>query len=414
MGFYCERKCVYPRHYDSYECFEYVSVFAYCLSCSIIILEISGIVGITENRLQSEGIFRLFFQRPLSIEKKIYNRLRRLVMWNAMAFIVLLFFLSVYGAFLGSQRAKEFFNDVPLIIYWGAFILLLVVGIFLFKRLLRVPALLLIHAGCIFILAGAIWSSGAGHELRKNFFGIDKIQSGLMQIYEGRSDNRVILQDDKIRELPFYIKLRDFRLEHYKPEYLRVQSRRGDNLIFPVEVDTDYSIGSGYGTIRIIRVFENFRINLEGDNRVVIDEPGPGSNPALEVQIQSPDGLTETKYVFERFPGHAHSEDELFLSYQRIISEYISELQVICEGKVVAEKDIQVNHPLHYGGYHFYQQDYDHQAGRFTVLEVTSDSGLNLVYAGYLMLCVGLCWHFWINKLSGGGERIFRAAQKGE
>jgi len=323
-----------------------------------------------------------------------------------MALIVLLFFLSVYGAFLGSRCAKEFFNGIPLAVYWVAFILLLVVGIFIFKRLLRVPALLLIHAGCIFILAGAIWGSGAGHEFRKNFFGIDKIPTGLMQIYEGRSDNRVILEDDKIRELPFYIKLRDFRLDHYKPDYLRILSRQGDSWMFPVEVDTDYSLGSEYGTIRIIRVFENFRINLEGDNRVVIDDTGPGFNPALEVQIQSPDGRIETRYVFERFPGHTHSEDELFLSYQRIISEYISELQVVREGEVVAEKDIQVNHPLHYGGYHFYQQDYDHQAGRFTILEVTSDSGLASVYAGYLMLCIGLCWHFWINKLSGEGRKI--------
>ena len=60
-------------------------------------------------------------------------------MWIAMAFIVLLFFLSVYGAFLGSQRAKEFFNNVPLSIFWVTFVLLLVVGILLFRRLLRTP-----------------------------------------------------------------------------------------------------------------------------------------------------------------------------------------------------------------------------------------------------------------------------------
>ncbi len=326
----------------------------------------------------------------------------------------MLFVFSIYGAFLGSQRAKEFFNSVPLAVYWMTFVLLLVVGIFIFKRLLRVPALLLIHAGCILVLVGSIWGSRAGHELRKKFFGIDKIPTGLTIIYEGNSDNRVILEDDRIRELPFYIGLKDFRIEHYKPEYLHVQTRQGDNWKFPVEIDTEYSLGSEYGTIKIIKVFENFKINLEGDNRVIVDDSGPGSNPALEVQIQSPDGRIKTRYVFERFPGHTHTDDELFLSYERIISEYISELQVIRDAGVVAEKDIQVNHPLHYGGYHFYQQDYDHQNARYTILMVTSDSGLALVYIGYIMLCVGVCWHFWINKLSGGEKQIFKTETKGE
>ncbi len=331
-----------------------------------------------------------------------------------MAAICLLFVLSIHGAFLGSQRAKEFFNNVPLTIYWVTFVLLLAVGVLLFQRLLRVPALLLIHVGCIFVLAGSIWGSEAGHELREKFFGIDKIPTGLMQIYEGHSDNRVILENEQIRELPFYIGLEDFRIEHYKPEYLRVQTRQGDNWRFPVEIDIEYSLNSKFGTIKIIRVFENFKIQLEGDNRAAIDDPGLGSNPALEVQIQSPDGQIRIRYVFERFPGHTHTDDELFLSYDRIISEYISELQVIHDGGVIAEKDIQVNHPLRYGGYHFYQQDYDHQNARYTILMVTSDSGLALVYIGYIMLCVGVCWHFWISKLSGRGKRIFETRSKSE
>ena len=351
-------------------------------------------------------------------------------MWAAMALIAMLFFLSVYGAFLGPKGAKEFFNSIPLAVYWISFILLLIVGIALFRRLLRVPALLLIHAGCVFVLAGALWGSVGGHELRQKLlkidnlpsglmrifegvFGIDKIPSGYMQIFEGRSDNRVISEDEQIRELPFYIGLKDFRIEHYKPDYLRVQNRQGDIWMFPVEIGTEYSLSPKYGTI-ILRVFENFKIQIDGENKVAVDDPGPGSNPALEIQINSPDGQATTRYVFERFPGHMHPDDELLLSYQRVISEYISELRVIRDGKVVTEKDIQVNYPLRYGGYHFYQQDYDHQAGRYTVLEVTSDSGLISVYAGYLMLCIGLCWHFWINKLSDKNKRTVNAGAKDE
>jgi len=321
-------------------------------------------------------------------------------MWAAMALIALLFFLSVYGAFLGPERAKELFNSVPLAVYWVAFVLLLTVGIALFRRLLRVPALLLVHTGCIFILAGAIWGSEAGHKLRKKHFGIEKIPTGQMQIHEGYSDNRVILEDNRIRELPFYIRLKAFRIEYYKPGRLYIEARQGERWMFPVEIGTEFSLGLDFGTVKIIRVFENFQIAIDGESRTVTDEPGPGSNPALEVRIESADGQAATRYAFERSLGHIDRDDELLLSYERVISDYVSELQVIRDGEVVAEKDIEVNHPLHFGGYHFYQHSYDARAGQYTVLMVASDTGLASVYAGYLMLCVGVFWHLWLRKLS--------------
>ncbi|MBN2181935.1 MAG: cytochrome c biogenesis protein ResB [Sedimentisphaerales bacterium] len=335
-------------------------------------------------------------------------------MWSAMALIALLFFLSVCGAFLGAQRAKAFFNSIPLVLYWLAFIVLLIVGIGLFRRLLLVPALLLIHIGCVLILVGALWSSAGGHILRQKIFGIKKIPSGYMKIYEGYSNNQVELADGTKSELPFAVGLKDFRIDHYEPDYLLVQSRRGDAWIMPVEIGAEYFLNTQYGTIKILRAFENFKINIGDENRVAIDDLGPGYKPAIEVRINSPNKPVTTRYVFEDSQGHMHIGDELLLRLQRAISEYTSELKIIRDGKIIVEKDIQVNHPLHYGGYHFYQQDYDHQAGLYTVLEVTSDSGLISVYAGYLMLCIGLCWHFWINKLFRKGTSSLKTASKSE
>ena len=95
-------------------------------------------------------------------------------MWAALALIILLIFLSIYGAFLGSDQARNFFNSFPLIVYWLALALLLIIGVAAFRRLLRIPSLLLIHCGCILILAGAIWGSEAGHNLQRQILGIDK------------------------------------------------------------------------------------------------------------------------------------------------------------------------------------------------------------------------------------------------
>jgi hypothetical protein len=181
--------------------------------------------------------------------------------------------------------------------------------------------------------------------------------------------------------------------------YLHILTRKGQHWKIPVEVGKEFSLSDEAGTIKIVKTFENFKIGIEEGKPVPFDDPSPGMNPALEVQITEPGGQTYTRYVFERFGGHSHSQDKFLLRYHRAISDYISELQIIEGGKVVAERDIEVNHPLHYGGYHFYQYDYDHEASQFTDLEVVSDTGLYVVYAGYWMLCIGVFWHMWLRHI---------------
>ena len=321
-------------------------------------------------------------------------------MWVGLLLIIVLTVLSIYGAFIGAERAKQLFNQPPLVVYWTALATLLIVGIAAFRRLLRVPGLLLIHAGCVLILAGGMWGSRAGHNLQKKLFGIDKIPSGQMLIYEGRSDNHVSLDGTREqKELPFSLKLKDFRIEYYQPVYLQILTQEGRHWKIPVETGKEFSLGDEAGTIKIGKAFENFKIGMEDGKSAPFDDPSPGLNPAIEVQITQPGGQATTQYVFERFPGHSHDQGKFSFSYHRVISDYISKLQIVEGDKVVAEKDIEVNHPLRFGGYHFYQSSYDDKAGQYTVLQVVSDTGLYVVYAGYWMLCLGVIWHLWLRHI---------------
>ena len=328
------------------------------------------------------------------------HKYRRTIMWVGLLLIIVLIALSIYGAFIGAERAEQLFNQPPLVVYWTALAILLIVGIAAFRRLLRVPGLLLIHAGCVLILAGGMWGSRAGHNLQNKLFGIDKIRSGRMAIYEGKSDNHVAVDGSRQqKELPFSLKLKDFRIEYYEPVYLQIETRQGRQWKVPVEVGKEFPLGDEAGTIKIIKAYENFKIGMEEGKSAPFDDPSPGSNPAIEVQITEPGGQTSTQYVFELFPGHSHGQDKFSFSYHRVISDYISELQIIEGDKIVAEKDIEVNHPLRFGGYHFYQSSYDDKAGQYTVLQVVSDTGLYVVYAGYWMLCLGVIWHLWLKHI---------------
>jgi ResB-like family protein len=337
------------------------------------------------------------------------SRLKRPILWAALIAIILLTGFSIYGAFLGADRARAFFNSLPLAVYWGILAILLGVGIALFRRLLRVPSLLLMHLGCVVVLAGAVWGSEGGHALQKRLFGTDVIREGQMPILEGTMENRVRIADSNdLPELPFFVRLRDVRLEHYPGGTLAVWVQVGDEskLMGRLRADAGETLllPGNLGRITVEKVFENFKMTLEGEQRVAFDAPG-GSNPAVEVRVTKDDGTETTRYVFADFPGHPRPGDPLIMTYQQMVSDYISELVIVEDNKEVASKDIEVNHPLHYGGYHFYQDQYGrNDFGEYTILMVVSDSGVNAVYIGYAMLMAGMCWHFW-------GRRILAASR---
>jgi len=327
-------------------------------------------------------------------------RLKRSILWACLIAIAVLAVLSVYGAFLGADRAQAFFNSVPVVIYWGAFGVLLAAGIAVLRRLSWVPSLLLMHLGCILILAGGMWGSPLGQDLQKRFFGTERIRKGQMPILQGTAENRVMVADSNdTQELPFSIRLRDFRIEYYEPGDLYIQSRNGRRWKLPAEAGRTQALGENLGTVTIQRAFRNFKMDVSGDERIAYDAPG-GLNPALEVMIQKPDGTTARRYVFLHRAGHGNPNDPLVMSYEQSPRDYVSELEVVRDNQVVASKDIEVNHPLHHGGYHFYQHSYgQNQMGEYTILMVVSDAGLNIVYTGYAMLIVGVFWHFWGRRL---------------
>ena len=117
------------------------------------------------------------------------GQFRRLILWLALSLIALLFVFSVYGAFINAGPAQQFFNSIPLTVYWTLFIVLLLIGIIVFKRLLHVPGLLAMHLGCVLVFLGGMWGSKAGHRFQASNLGLEKIPSGQIQVYEGLSEN---------------------------------------------------------------------------------------------------------------------------------------------------------------------------------------------------------------------------------
>ena len=210
--------------------------------------------------------------------------------------------------------------------------------------------------------------------------------------------------------MPFAIDLakREIAALARVPSLIVIDQKTNKQLQLSIEVGKEQDCGDGI-TATVLQVYQRLRISLDGDQpKPFEDSPGTTLNPGLHVLIkhpdgteENPDGTEEKRLAFTSPMGHTGQNDSLALLYQvgegGMIKDYFSDLEVIENGNVVATKTIQVNDPLHWKGYHFYQSSYDVRAGMYTVLSVTSDKGLYIVYAGYWLMCLGVILQCWIS-----------------
>lgn len=72
------------------------------------------------------------------------------------------------------------------------------------------------------------------------------------------------------------------------------------------------------------------------------------------------------------------------------VRDYISTLSVVVDGKKVKTEKVEVNYPLEFEGYRFYQSDYRPDDPTFSGFQVVRDSGLWLVYLGFIVNMLGV------------------------
>jgi len=377
--------------------------------------------------------------------------LRRFLMWLTLGFFATLTVLSIAGAFLGSERAGTLFNSLPLIVYWFVLLILLAAGVLFLPRLLRKPGLLLIHLGCIVILSGAMWGSEKGHRLRKEWGGKDKIYKGYLVLSELRDeiqDNRIWNEtlDHELGRLPFDLRLEDYWMDYYWPEgRLLIQKYPvksvpdpddpNRTVLTPLSRDPEQTwllsdrigeeilLPEPLKKVKILRVMR--KLHIRGR---ITDRPRDKMNPALLIQLEWADGYQDVRFVFPPHVPHQTQTDGFVFVYMSVkpqrwqVKDFYSDITVLdYANRVKRRQVIEVNKPLHYGGYHFYQNKGDEpevpvirgdqkstEPVGFTVLEVVSDTGLNVVYLGFCLLIAGVFWQCWFRHVPVYWTRQYR------
>jgi hypothetical protein len=332
---------------------------------------------------------------------------------NILLFFVIIFFsalagMSVYGAFIGPYQTKFFFYSPVLTFFWLIFVIFLFISLFFLGNPFRSPSLFLIHVAVICIIIGAMSGSAVANKLMKKYLGIDKMQRGTLQIYKGQSQNFAFDADEAnstqpspaFKQLPFSIKLKDFRIEFYEPGTLYIETPQKQLWQIEAKEGIEQELGANAGTIKVLKVFKNLQMTTENGKATADDRPEAGFNAAVQIEYKTIFGSTITKYVFEGFENPVLPDDKISVSFKRPgIKDFFSDIEIIKDGRVVSSGTIEINKPFYYGGFYFYQFDYDRQAGQFTVLQVVSDTGLAIVYAGFAILALGAFWHFWFQNI---------------
>lgn len=82
----------------------------------------------------------------------------------------------------------------------------------------------------------------------------------------------------------------------------------------------------------------------------------------------------------------------------RVVKSYKSLVNIRKEGRLLKEAVIEVNRPLNFGGFSFYQYAHDASFPDQTIMQAVKDPGLAVVYSGYMFLLAGLalsCRRIW-------------------
>ncbi len=137
----------------------------------------------------------------------------------------------------------------------------------------------------------------------------------------------------------------------------------------------------------------------ENANKIqeVVNHPDTSNTAAMKIVVEE-GGAASSWYLWEDRPVDIPGYKLMYAREDRI-RDFYSILQVIDGGHVVAEKTIEVNDPLRYKGYSFYQSSYDREALSWSGLQVKKDPGVPLVYGGFLIQIAGMIIIFYVNPL---------------
>jgi hypothetical protein len=307
--------------------------------------------------------------------------------------------LSIYGAFLGSRRAASFYQSFPLSVFWGTCLVFLFLSLFRFRFWTQSP-LFLLHLGTLLVLGGGLWGSPAAAEWRNRLWGISEISKGYLILSE-KEPSRTIFDFDgrEIGTLPYDVCLEQAAISYYDAPSLLIQDANTLLTLYtisnwqegPVELQTGLRL-------EVVERYENLQMHSDEEQRNLAQGPAQAQNPGFRLKLIWPDGKKEDYYV-SRKGSWGLPSNRCVIRYCPPAQprQYESRISIRENKEKSFSYSIQVNRPLFYRGYTFYQHSLgrDSRKGLYSIIGVVNNRGVIAVFMGYLFLVLGAIGHFW-------------------
>ena len=281
---------------------------------------------------------------------------------------------------------------------------------------------LVTHISLLLILAGGVIRGVWG-------------ERGDLAFREGETKDHFVA-NGKPRHLPFSVHLAKFEVEMYEPQteelgprllaqkLLATWTEKNVTWSVPVELNVEQVLTpkdeppepENSFRVKPVRYVPDFVIDMK--TREIRTRSEQPNNPAILVEVAH-QSHTNKQWLFAFHPDFDmhltdDSERKLALRYQvkvgggeqPAVKDFKSTLRILEQSTVVKEKTIEVNSPLSYGGYTFYQSGYNPKDPDWTSLQVVRDPGVPLVYAGFALMILGLTAVFYLypQKQEGRGN----------
>lgn len=233
----------------------------------------------------------------------------------------------------------------------------------------------LLHLGVAVVLLGGLVSQFAG-------------MRGYMELRPHRAGDHMVLQENgqfsgRMQALPFSVTLKEFRIDRYPAQpQLKVFRRGGGRFRLQRIVDPRRE-----SRLKLGRVF--LEVAAMGQ-----DAAGQKESPRIwaDMRLRKQAGNDARTFRLEAdtrpvlLPDGNHAVELKTVSPPR---EYAS-LLVFRDKEGIREEWVRVNHPVHYGGYRFFQSGYRGGNDPLSGITVKKDPGFPVVVAGILVFLAGL------------------------
>lgn len=320
-------------------------------------------------------------------------------------------YLNVYGKNISDWIFKLNLNNIFHSYYFGILLATMACSLIL-VTIKRKPFKLtqigftLTHTGTVLILIGGL-------------IGVIWGEKGYIHLTKGKPSNvmKVIQKGKEVgdKNLNFTVSLEDFKVEYYdEGDKISVYERENQDYkyLFSINPATtkEFKLPGGIRTIRIIKkdIYESqeekvqipyFEIEVERPQNSQkpkaeespnsphhgIDKEMFGSGPvSLILAMGNPLPFESNRYVISY---NQRKEPKLFQSILSISDN---------SGKKITSPPIIVNAPFTYKGYKFYQSNYNPENPNYSGILLVKDPGLLFVYIGFVLICIGVIYIFYI------------------